>query len=184
MGARAGPRPQLSPDGKKLYSSKNIAGTVKFISEWDLGSGIEREIIRRENLGPPSLSPDGRVIAAVADESTKSSVLFLIPVGGGAPRELLRVSQPQSLDRRFVGWTPDGRAALVHVLSNGGEKGELLLVPTAGGQPRKLDLGTPVWGGFGFDLHPDGRQIAFVAGENKAEVWVLDNFLPALKAGR
>jgi hypothetical protein len=25
--------------------------------------------------------------------------------------------------------------------------------------------------------HPDGRQIAFTAGENKAEVWVKDGFL-------
>ena len=28
-----------------------------------------------------------------------------------------------------------------------------------------------------FDVHPDGRQIAFAAGENSSEVWVLENFL-------
>jgi hypothetical protein len=39
-----------------------------------------------------------------------------------------------------------------------------------------------VWSSFGFDVHPDGRQIAFVAGENKEEVWVLENFLPAVNA--
>jgi hypothetical protein len=33
-------------------------------------------------------------------------------------------------------------------------------------------------------VHPDGRQIAFVAGENKAEIWVLEKSLPALNTKR
>jgi len=33
-------------------------------------------------------------------------------------------------------------------------------------------------------IHPDGRQIAFTAGEVKEEVWVMENFLPALKAAK
>jgi hypothetical protein len=28
-------------------------------------------------------------------------------------------------------------------------------------------------------IHPDGRQVAYVDGENKNEVMVLENFLPA-----
>ncbi|MBZ5583594.1 MAG: hypothetical protein LAQ30_15575 [Acidobacteriia bacterium] len=31
-------------------------------------------------------------------------------------------------------------------------------------------------------IHPDGRQIAYLGGEKKKEVWVLENFLPAAKA--
>ena len=185
IGDRGG-RPQLSPDGMRLYGDRNINGRRPIV-EYDLATGNERTIIERDNLGPPGLSPDGRVIAAVAsDGPASSSVLLLIPVAGGVPKELLRVTPPQWLDRRIVGWTPDGRAALVHMLDKGeqGEQGDLLLVPTAGGQPRKIDVGMRVWGGFGFDVHPDGHRIAFVGGEDKTELWVLENFLPALKASR
>jgi hypothetical protein len=31
-------------------------------------------------------------------------------------------------------------------------------------------------------MHPDGRHIAFVAGGNKGEVWVMEDFLPRTKA--
>jgi hypothetical protein len=33
-------------------------------------------------------------------------------------------------------------------------------------------------------VHPDGRQIAFDAQENRFEVWVMENFLPSLTAAR
>jgi hypothetical protein len=47
--------------------------------------------------------------------------------------------------------------------------------------PRKLDIDTSKWGDGRFAVHPDGRQLAFVAtvGEPGAEVWALENFLPA-----
>ena len=55
------------------------------------------------------------------------------------------------------------------------------------GQARKLDIDTSHWDRFGggdFQLHPDGRQMAFVAaaGEPGAEVWALENFLPVRSA--
>jgi hypothetical protein len=34
-------------------------------------------------------------------------------------------------------------------------------------------------------VHPDGRRIAFTADEpTRSEVWVMENFLPALKAAK
>jgi len=61
-------------------------------------------------------------------------------------------------------------------LSSGGN--ELLLVPVGGGQPRKLDNrinSLPAQ----IRIHPDGKQVAWAAGESKREIWVLENFLPA-----
>ena len=60
---------------------------------------------------------------------------------------------------------------------------ELWLVSTTGAEPRKLafdadQVGRPM------RLHPNGRQLAFVSGGRHAEIWVLENFLPALKPGR
>jgi hypothetical protein len=33
-------------------------------------------------------------------------------------------------------------------------------------------------------IHPDGRHIAFTEVKSRNEVWVLENFLPALKAAK
>jgi Tol biopolymer transport system component len=177
--------PQWSPDGTRLYY-RDRPGTDSFsFVERDLASGNEREIIRRAttNLFYLNLSPDGRFIATTYDDrSSKSFVLLLIPVSGGEPRELLRVSQPQELMATAT-WMPDGRAVIVDkVLNESGTEREFWLVPTAGGQPRKIDVGTAPGLGPDIRVHPDGRQIAFVAGENKKELWVLENFLPALNA--
>ena len=113
---------------------------------------------------------------------------MLIPVEGGEPRELLRVSQPQGLIVRFSGmpWTPDGRAVLVR-RRMAVDSSELWLVPIAGAPPRKLDIDVNRWatGNFGvISLHPDGRQIAFLTGQVNSEVWVVENFLPTLKSSR
>ena len=52
-----------------------------------------------------------------------------------------------------------------------------------GGQPCKIDIGaTQFEGAIINKVHPDGRQIAYVAGTRNQEVWVIENFLPALNA--
>ena len=33
---------------------------------------------------------------------------------------------------------------------------------------------------YGLSIHPDGKRIAFTAGTDREEVWVLEDFLPAL----
>ena len=56
----------------------------------------------------------------------------------------------------------------------------------AGSSPRKLDIDVNTWiegssGGLdrGFSLSPDGRHVAFLMGKSAAEVWALENILPA-----
>jgi len=178
---------QWSPDGTRIYYRRNLATDGFSFVERDLASGNEREIIRRENpsnLFILNLSPDGRFIATTYnDRSTRSHVLLLIPVFGGEPRELFRVTQPQSL-MGTASWMPDGRAVVVDkVFNDSVTEREFWLVPTAGGQPRKIDVGPTTGLGPVVRVHPDGRQIAYVVGDwTKQEVWVLENFLPALNA--
>jgi hypothetical protein len=58
---------------------------------------------------------------------------------------------------------------------------EIWRVPAQGGTPLKLDLSVPKMDSFA--LHPDNRRFAFgVNEESKSELWVLENFLPGLKA--
>ena len=185
-----------SPDGKRLYyHSQN--GTIH---ERDLASGTERVVHAGRpspigvtppdgRLGEISLSPDGRWIASYRSEaSRKSAVLVLIPVNGGEPRDLLRVNQPERVNNSSMPWTPDGRSILVRKNEVPPGTSELWLVPIDGAPPRKLEFDAnrvvPYSQGK-IRLHPDGRQIAFVSGPPySSEVWVLENFLPALKARR
>ncbi len=167
-----------SPDGRRIYYRGQGA-----LIERDLASGTERELIRRSGLTAPGVSPDGRyVVTRSSDPSTKSSAVLLIPTAGGEPRELLRAESPQLFWVSFS-WVPDGRAVIVRkFLSESGDQSEYWLVPIGGGQPRKLDIDPRAAVAAPIRVHPDGRQIAYVAGEAKIEVWVLENFLPGAKA--
>ena len=154
--------------------------------EHNLQTGTGLQIVKNPQLNYDlSLSPDGRFMAARAlDNPNATQTLQVIPAGGGAPRELLRVHGPDRLDRGPVVWTPDGRSLIVaQTLSS--HLG-LWLVPIDGSTARRLDLDYASWieGGQGpldegFNLSPDGRSIVFPMGKNSAEVWALENILPA-----
>jgi Tol biopolymer transport system component len=59
----------------------------------------------------------------------------------------------------------------------GSSKTELWSISVQGGEPRKLELTAENMRDL--SVHPDGRHIAFTAGRDRSEVWVMENFLPA-----
>ena len=65
---------------------------------------------------------------------------------------------------------------------------ELWRVSVADGSAHKVGLNADwvpflaVPGRQSTSFHPDGRQVAFVMGESKLEIWTLENFLPTLGA--
>ncbi len=153
----------------------------------DLENGKETEI-----YGVPSpayvnglaVSPNDRRLAfIVGDPSTRSGALVLIPASGGEARELLRLRQPESIRAGSLAWTRDGRE-LIFITEGPGLEGPrpLQRIAVEGGQARRLELAMPNLRHISF--HPDGRRIAFEGGEKKGEVWVMENFLPALRAAR
>jgi hypothetical protein len=62
----------------------------------------------------------------------------------------------------------------------GKDRDDVLLIPIDGGAPVKLDLPGARWGWMA--MHPDGKRIAYLAGKQEEEVWVIENFLPQAKA--
>jgi hypothetical protein len=129
------------------------------------------------------VSPDGRWIATTVGDKS----VWLFPVGQGEAREIFRAKayEPQGI-ARYVSWTPDGGSVLISVNRNlgnasaarrdAGEEGrDLMLVPVTGGPPRKIHVDALC---CEVKIHPDGKQLAFLSGEHKSEVWVLENFLP------
>jgi Tol biopolymer transport system component len=171
----------FSSDNRKLYYRRQDPSTREdVVLERDLDSGRDREVTRGRHLFTGFVSPDGRYLSYRApDREEKASVLWVIPVAGGAAREVLRVKEPE-----FVNPGPFlGDSVLVRkVLDSGNQAAEFWLAPLHGGQARKLDL--EVTNARNLQIHPDGRQVVFEAGENRGEVWVLENFLPARQEGR
>ncbi|MBI3697316.1 MAG: PD40 domain-containing protein [Acidobacteria bacterium] len=165
--------PEWAPDGKRIFYRRD-----QVLAERDLASGDERELPHGEKVRWPSMAPDGRYLAFWnRDTTAKEWWVSILPLEGGQPRELFRgyISQP-GRGRHVPSWTPDSRFVLFPVDTGA------WLVPVAGGQPRKIDLGLASVAAL--RVHPDGRQVAFTAGSNKLEVWVMENFLPTLSASK
>ena len=178
-----------SPDGKKLFHVRRFAEEdVKFISGLyarDLETGRDREIYRVQRgaggkiLGP-ALFPDGRRIAFRLLDSP-SDRLMVLSTSGSEPRELYKAGSSSWISG--VTWGPMGR----YVYFGKAERKNLLSielwrVPVEGSKAEKTDLAGVLLRGLRF--HPDGRHIAFQAGRRETEVWVMENFLPALRASR
>lgn len=181
--------PAPSPDGKAIfYRRQPPNGKGPFlILKREFQTGGESEVFREQ--GPFNwwaFSPDGRQLALLTDTDKEwnARVLKVVPVAGGEGRELFRVQDPEFLFE--VTWSPDGRHLF---FSRGADKNEevgvggefhrtkgLWRISQDGGQPQRVDLGPGKL--HGPSLHPDGRQIAYAAGEpSDTEVWVVENFL-------
>jgi Tol biopolymer transport system component len=188
-------RPDLSPDGKTLFfSQRERAGSALVrtrVLAYDIETAREKEVLRLDGeriVGSVFVSPDGRQLAfPEVDLKTGSSMVKVVPVGGGEVREVLRVELPARVfGPGGLAWAPDGRHLLVPILPKftgapePGAATELLRVPVEGGQARKSGLTMDRIGLGG--VHPDGRRIVFDSGQRKEsaqEVWVMENFQSA-----
>ena len=171
--------PQWTPDGKKLLYVQPHNGGQFAIIERDGENGMEREVIRKQNLQyrTLSVSPDSRYLTAgFPDPASKRMVLTVVPLEGGDPREIVRLP----FGGRFATWSPDGGSILYtqDADADGDGHSELWMVPVAGGQPKKLDVGvTPI---RGLRVQPGGNKLLFwtLSSGNREEIWAMDNFLP------
>jgi Tol biopolymer transport system component len=162
--------PKLCPDGKTLVFMR--VGPI--IMKRNLDTGEESEVVKTGAM-LYDLSPDGREVVFQVAGAVKT-----VSLNGGEPRELFRgLARPNS----YYGlkWTRDGRYIIAQAF--GTASSEIWRVPAQGGTPLKLDLSVPRMERLSFTLHPDNRRFAFSVNEgSKSELWVLENFLPALKS--
>jgi Tol biopolymer transport system component len=181
----------VSPDGKAIfYTSRGGAEKACRLLKRDLASGVEKEIFRGPYAEPftAALSPDGRSLALLnrhPEDAGAERVVRVVPAAGGTAREVYRFAHPTnasiilefSADGEYV-FLPRKPTPLEGPTSN------LFRLPVQGGEPE--DLGLKMIGFRGLSAHPDGTQILFSsrgAEEKDTEVWVIEDFLPAAKAG-
>jgi len=171
--------PAWSRDGKAIFCYRG-----RFMVLRDLETGQEKELYSLVDsssnyAGNLVVSRDGRQLAFQVSESG-SKIIKVMPAAGGEARELLR-GDGSSFESGKIAWAPDGQSVLLaRRASPGGSQDELWLVPVQGGEPRKLGITGENMRHL--SVHPDGRHIAFTAGGERNEVWVMENFLPAANA--
>jgi len=172
--------PTPSPDGKTIFFRRGGGGPNAGLVARSLETGQERVIFSRLAKGM-ALSPDGRLLAfRTVGENTVN--LNVMPAAGGEARELVRVAAD---NMPAIAWMRDSRGVLFARPGRSAEGTpvlELWRVPAEGGEAQKLGLAMEGLGDL--RVHPDGRRIVFGAGRPHAEVWVMENFLPAVKAAR
>jgi len=171
------------PDGRSVhYRDKGGPRGAHWMH--DLASGERRQILPPAGDAWLQASPDGTRFAVVDRCRVKDTTLLLtLDIETGRERELLRLSRPDGAELPTQ-WTPDGETILFWRFSQSEDdrsRRELWMVTADGGQPRKTGLAfSHLTGRSYLSLHPDGKRIAFSAGDPKLEIWKLSNFLSRL----
>jgi Tol biopolymer transport system component len=163
--------------GKAVAYRREQPGAPAQIVLRDVDTGREEEVYRPpagSQLHSFALSPDGgSVVFRAYEEATQVTSLKVVPTAGGAPREIFRAAKGETIPGfTSLVWSPDGSQILFtkgQNLSFG-----LWRVPAGGGDAQEVGLTRDFLREV--RLHPDGRQIAFAAGEpSSPEVWVMEN---------
>jgi Tol biopolymer transport system component len=171
--------PSPAPDGKKIFYVRNSwKERISQIMLRDVETGQEMEVCRapeKSNFTFVALSPDGRKLASNIYRGQHAPYsLAVITTNRGELKQLLTVQSPEWIGK--VTWTPDG-SQLLFIRRTAGpaesKKAELWRISAEGGEPVSMGLSAS-----GVSIHPDGRRIAFTAGDRTNDVWVMENFLP------
>jgi Tol biopolymer transport system component len=180
----------LASDDTTLYAptfdeARKVGGVTRF----DLSTGQQTRLYTVPNSGfvpGLSLSPDGHTLAILQfnlEGSRMHPQVAAISVDGGAFRPLVNAAEGSGfMPVQGLAWSADGRH-VYFVRTKKGEDSQLWRVPAAGGAAEYAGISAK--GLRGIDVSADGSRLAFTAGERgNAELWVLENLIPALKAAR
>jgi Tol biopolymer transport system component len=181
--------PRWSPDGKALFVVRTAtAGPGYAILRVDLDSGEETEVYRKEEYRARAYAgfaphPDGRSLAVGVRNPAPGAPdrVILVPLDGGEERDLARVSAPEGISFGPFGleWTPDGRYLIISGNPDGEQRRTLWIVDSDGTELRELasflSAGTSVTHQVRPRFHSGGREISVIAGQNRWELWTLEN---------
>ena len=186
-------RGDYMPDGRVLYINR----TKGALLARDTSRGTDEVLLdmRAEGIDRFSgsvmgrgykLSPDGQTLAfsaVISEGGSEAHSLRIKSLGGGPSLEVTRVNAPESIV--FQDWMPDGQALLfARPATQPRESSAISLwrVSIHGGDAQPLGLSMP--GMRDVSVDPGGHRVTFTAGWPTNEIWVMENFLGELQAGR
>lgn len=162
----------VGPDGRSLYMIGRPQGRGRgnelVVVDAETGAlrVIGTALAVRASL---SVSPDGKQLAFLArDASGEVELRTSSTSGSGVSRTVYRPDRGRI--RPPVTWTPDG-SRIVFGFQGGDDVTSLSAIDVRGGEPVRL-LSDCCSGNF-VRMHRDGRRLAFAAGRDRGEVWVL-----------
>lgn len=180
--------PWPSPDGRKIAYREGQ--DLKLLSVANKTSVTLATFPKeRANIDGPAWSRDGRKIAF-----TDKRQLKVLSEGEGTPRILAEAPENFEIGGTAwgsgIGWSPDGSqiAYLLRDIKTAGARSEIWVVPSAGGNPRRIAAASATYPTFSDLVWPSAAGTIFATGQAGAqqkreyEHWVLENFLPAPKA--
>jgi Tol biopolymer transport system component len=142
--------PNWSHDGASLYfNSKGriyklpVAGGEPLLVDTGLATRCNND---------HGLSPDGAVLAISDQSQERVSLIYTLPVGGGAPTQLTKTGPSY-----WHGWSPDGKTLAFCGQRNG--EFDIYTIPASGGEEVRLTTAKGL--DDGPDYSPDGKYIYF-----------------------
>jgi len=157
-------------------------GQGRYLLEQTLATGEERPILPRlPRLQPPQVevsdpvepplgggrlrrSPDGQVLLGGQTYADRT-ILLTYDLRTEETRVVFEIDRPAAINTEDgVQWTADGRALVANVRGEAENQFELWWIPVDGRAPHRLDIGVDDLVNSAVAVHPDGKQVAFVAG--------------------
>jgi len=143
--------PNWMPDGKSLLFNRN--GRIEKIPVTGRSPQIIDTGFATRCNNDHGISPDGTQLV-ISDQSQEEhrSLVYIVPIGGGAPRRITQKSPSY-----WHGWSPDGKT-----LAFVGERNDdfdIYAIPAAGGEEKQLTTAKGL--DDGPEYSPDGKYIYF-----------------------
>src|SRR5713226_3107676 len=145
--------PNWMPDGKNLLFNRN--GRIEKIPVTGGTPQILDTGFATRCNNDHGISPDGTQLA-ISDNSQEEhrSLVYIVPIGGGAPRRITQKSPSY-----WHGWSPDGKT-LAFVGERNGDF-DIYAIPAAGGEEKQLTTAKGL--DDGPEYSPDGKYIYFIS---------------------
>lgn len=153
--------PNWSPDGRFFLFNRH--GRIERLPvEGGVPTVLDTGFARRCN-NDHGLSPDGRQLAISDQTKDGRSRIYIVPAGGGEPREVTALAPSY-----WHGWSPDG-ATLAYCAERGGVY-DVYTIPSAGGSETRLTTAEGL--DDGPEYSPDGRFIYFNSDRTgRMQIW-------------
>jgi Tol biopolymer transport system component/predicted Ser/Thr protein kinase len=134
----------------------------------------ERPLVANDSVGwvfSPQYSPDSRRVAVLWNRSRVGPDLWVVSLADSSQTRLPSKGEP-------FGWSPDGK--WIYASDSWNVSSRVVKIRLADGHVEDVAR-LPFEKMWGIELSPDARRFACLVPETKSDVWLVENFDPAVR---